>query len=79
MAAHASPQWFDDMYNNRALVPDFARYIAAWSGQSVQARESPGCHLDIAYGLETGESLDVFRAADAASTCLLYTSDAADE
>ncbi len=68
MAAHASPQWFDDMYNNRALVPDFARYIAAWSGQSVQARESPGCHLDIAYGLETGESLDVFRAADAAST-----------
>lgn len=66
MATHASPQWFDDMYNNRALVPDFARYIAAWSHQSIQARAAPGCNLDIPYGLDASESLDVFRAADTA-------------
>ncbi len=66
MAAHASPQWFEDMYNNRALVPDFARYIAAWSEQSIQARKVPGCNLDVPYGLDASETLDVFRATDTA-------------
>ncbi len=65
MARYASPQWFDDMYNNRALVPDFARYLAAWSARSILARQEPGCHVDIAYGLDQGESLDIFRAAAA--------------
>ena len=62
MAKRADPQWFDDMYNNRALVPDFARHMAAWTVRSVQARQLPGAHLDIAYGLGEGETLDVFRS-----------------
>jgi arylformamidase len=62
MAKRADPQWFDDMYNNRALVPDFARHMATWAVGSVQARQLPGAHLDIAYGLGAGETLDVFRS-----------------
>jgi arylformamidase len=57
------PQWFDSMYNNRTLVPDFARYLAAWPGRSIAARAEPGCELDIPYGLGDGETLDVFRTA----------------
>ncbi len=65
MARHGSPQWFDGMYNNRALVPDFARHMAVWTGHSIDARQEPGCQLDVPYGLGDGETLDVFRAAEA--------------
>lgn len=63
MARHGSPQWFDGMYNNRALVPDFARHGAAWTARSIDARQEPGCQLDVPYGLGDGETLDVFRSA----------------
>lgn len=62
MTRRPSPQWFDGMYNNRALVPDFARYLSTWTGRSAMARLLPGTHLDIAYGLGEGETLDVFRS-----------------
>lgn len=62
MARHGSPQWFDDMYNNRALVPDFAHHLATWTGQSIDARQEPGCQLDVPYGIGDGETLDVFRS-----------------
>ena len=64
MARHGSPQWFDSMYNNRALVPDFARHMAVWTGHSIDARQEPGCQLDVPYGLGDGETLDVFRAEE---------------
>lgn len=65
MARHGSPQWFDSMYNNRALVPDFARHLAVWTGHSIDARQEHGCQLDVPYGLGDGETLDVFRAVEA--------------
>lgn len=63
MARHGSPQWFDDMYNNRALVPDCGRHLATWTGHSIEARQEPGCQLDVPYGIGDGETLDVFRSA----------------
>lgn len=62
MAQRPSPSWFDGMYNNRALVPDFARYLSSWTGRSAMARLLSGAHLDIAYGLGDGETLDIFRS-----------------
>lgn len=62
MARQGSPQWFDGMYNNRALVPDFARHLTAWTRLSVDARQDAGCQIDIPYGIGDGETLDVFRA-----------------
>lgn len=63
MARHGSPQWFDDMYNNRARVPECARHLAMWTGHSIGARQEPGCQLDVPYGIGDGETLDVFRAS----------------
>ncbi len=61
MTERHDPQWFDRMYNNRMLVPDFAHHLSTWTVRSIVARQLPGSHLDIPYGLGEGESLDVFR------------------
>jgi arylformamidase len=56
------PAWLDRMYNNRALVPDYADYFARWVAQSRLARLAPSCRIDLAYGQSAGEKLDVFPA-----------------
>ncbi|MEY3461161.1 MAG: hypothetical protein RLZZ03_814, partial [Pseudomonadota bacterium] len=53
------PVWLDRMYNNRALVPDYADYFARWVAQSRLARQSPSCRIDLPYGQSAGEKLDV--------------------
>lgn len=57
------PAWLDRMYNNRALVPEHARYFSRWADASAQVRSSQPCTLDIAYGPSAGEKLDVFAPA----------------
>jgi arylformamidase len=54
--------WHDRMYDNRALVPDSAGYLARWAADSALAREAGPCELDLAYGDQPGETLDVFPA-----------------
>lgn len=54
--------WHDSMYNNRALVPDFADHFAQWKNGSEQARQQRRCVLDVAYGDGPGETLDIFPA-----------------
>lgn len=56
----ADPQWLDRMYNNRALVPDFALHFAKWVADSALARASLSCHLDVSYGPYPGDALDIF-------------------
>lgn len=52
--------WHDRMYNNRALVPDFANHFERWKGGSEQARQQRRCVLDVAYGDGPNETLDIF-------------------
>lgn len=54
------PKWLDQMYNNRALVPDHGEYFACWARQSAMVRRSQPCALDVAYGSGPGQTLDVF-------------------
>ena len=54
--------WHDRMYNNRALVPDFADHFASWRQGSEQARAQRRCVLDVAYGDGPNETLDIFPA-----------------
>ncbi len=61
------PQWLDRMYNNRALVPDYARHFAQWAEASDDARAAHACHLDIAYGDSAMEKLDVFPSSQVAA------------
>ena len=55
-----SPQWLDRMYNNRSLVPDHALYFARWAADSERVRQQQPCKLDLAYGSQPGETLDIF-------------------
>lgn len=57
-----TPEWYDRMYNNRALVPDHADYFARWDSRSRAARASLRCELDVAYGPGAMETLDIFPA-----------------
>jgi len=54
--------WHDRMYNNRALVPDFADHFARWKSGSEAARQQRPCVLDLAYGTGVNETLDIFLA-----------------
>jgi arylformamidase len=55
--------WYDSMYNNRALVPNFADHFLNWIESSKAARANLNCQLDIAYGDGPNETLDIFPAA----------------
>ena len=64
--------WYDGMYNNRALVPDHADYLARWARQSQEAREALRCELDLPYGAQPGETLDVFPAEQGGGPVLVF-------
>lgn len=54
--------WHDAQYNNRARVADSAAYLERWARRSAEARASQRCELELPYGEEPGEMLDVFPA-----------------
>ena len=60
------PQWLDSMYNNRALVPEFAKHMEGWQRLSEQARRQWPCVLDVPYGADFSEMLDIFPAKNEA-------------
>jgi arylformamidase len=66
MTPHHSPDWFDRMYNNRALVPDFANHLQQWTRDSQAVRDSQPCLTDLRYGSGPSENLDIFTAANSA-------------
>ena len=55
-----NPQWLDSMYNNRLLVPGYAAHFTRWAVDSQSARQQLPCQLDVAYGEQPGETLDIF-------------------
>jgi arylformamidase len=70
--AAAPPAWFDAQYNNRARVPESSAIMARWSEASRLVREqSPEAQLDLAYGAEPAERLDLFPAATAQAAPVL--------
>lgn len=64
--------WHDRMYNNRALVPDFADHFAHWKNASVQARQTLKPLLDVPYGHGPSETLDIFPAAQAHAPVVIF-------
>jgi arylformamidase len=54
------PDWLNTQYNNRGLVPDYARYLAHWAEASALSRANSDCRLDLRYGDGVLENLDVF-------------------
>ena len=66
------PAWLDSMYNNRTLVPDYARYFDNWAQTSKAARHSQPCTLDVAYGKTGGEKLDIFPGAPSNAPVVVF-------
>lgn len=58
--AERSPQWHDEQYNNRARVPASAETLERWTQASALSRENSRCLLDLSYGNESSERLDLF-------------------
>jgi arylformamidase len=52
--------WYDRMYNNRALVPEHAAHFAHWREASGHVRATHRCFQDVAYGSGLNETLDIF-------------------
>lgn len=65
-------KWLDDMYNNRARVPDFAQYFSSWADKSQQARQTQTCKLDVRYGDGLNESLDIFPAGEPNAPVMVF-------
>lgn len=66
------PEWFDAQYNNRARIPEHLRILREWADRSAAARDALAGTLDIAYGAEPGERLDLFAPAAPGAPVLVY-------
>ena len=64
--------WHESMYNNRALVPNFADHFSNWVDGSKAARANLSCQLDIAYGDGPNETLDIFPAKKANAPVVVF-------
>ena len=67
-----SPVQLDAMYNNRALVPEFASYFERWADTSKVALTNHPHTLDIAYGRQPGEKLDIFPGASKSAPVMVF-------
>ena len=73
MRNRLAPQWLDAQYNNRALVPNHAEVMASWARASAVARAGASAALlDVRYGAEPGQTLDVFPAGAPKAPILLF-------
>ena len=68
----ADPAWLEQQYDNRARVPEHAEHFRKWAEASALTRERSDCTLDLAYGDEAGETLDVFRTTAAKAPVLVF-------
>ena len=68
----ATPEWYDRMYNNRALVPGFATHLQQWATDSEAARRDLNCLTDISYGSGPNETLDIFPARKPHAPVLVF-------
>jgi arylformamidase len=64
--------WHDRMYNNRALVPDFADHFNHWKNASAKARDALKPQVDVRYGDGPNETLDIFPAARADAPVVIF-------
>ena len=63
--------WYDRMYNNRAMVPDFGQYFDRWVRESAAAR-SQACSTSVAYDTHSTETLDIFPANRPGAPVLVF-------
>jgi arylformamidase len=68
----STPEYFEKQYNARASIPDHPQIFARWAESSAQVRATFPCDLDIQYGTDVAETLDVFPAKGEARAMLVF-------
>jgi arylformamidase len=63
---------FEQRYNPRLAVPEFAQFFERWGERSAQARAQMDGYLDVAYGPHPMEKLDIFRAEGRSHALLMF-------
>ena len=58
-----TPEFVERGYNNRAAVPEHPEWIARYATLSAAAREALAPRLDVRYGPNPQETMDLFRPA----------------
>jgi arylformamidase len=73
MRPQQDPNWLELQYNNRARVPNHAAVMGHWAEASALARAgAPAAQLEVSYGSGSGETLDIFPAAQAGAPILVF-------
>jgi arylformamidase len=68
----AAAEWLESQYDMRARIPDRPEIFARWARDSELARERIPAHLDLAYGPDPTERLDVFTTPRAKAPILVF-------
>ncbi|MFN0315809.1 MAG: alpha/beta hydrolase [Burkholderiales bacterium] len=63
---------FEQRYNPRLAVPEFAQFFERWAQRSARAREEMDGYLDVAYGPHPMEKMDIFRAEGRSQALLMF-------
>jgi arylformamidase len=61
---HFDQETLDLQYNNRAAVGDFKQFVDRWTKESIDYTLNTRCHLNIRYGSNQREVLDIFLPDD---------------
>lgn len=64
--------YYESRYNNRAAVPEFQSHFDRWALASAQARRELDVELDVPYGDDRMETMDIFRPQGEASALLMF-------
>jgi arylformamidase len=64
--------YYESMFNNRAAVPEFQSHFDSWASRSEQARRELDVELDVPYGDDRMETMDIFRPRGEARALLMF-------
>lgn len=66
------PNFLNQQYNIRALVPECTQMMQRWAKNSETEREQQDCFLDVSYGPGVNESLDIFPCEENQAPVLIF-------
>lgn len=72
LAGPYTPEFVERGYNNRAAVPDHPQWLAKFAQLSAQAREALSPQIDLRYGPNPKETLDLFVPANRARGTFVF-------
>ena len=63
---------YDLLYNPRLTVKGFAQIVERWQRDAQKARARLDCYLDVPYGADETENMDIFRARGPSKGLLMF-------